>query len=274
MRLLGKAIYLGICMVPFAAGLIYALLYSLGLIGLLNEGFTIEHWSALLTNSEFWTSLLFSFVIAVLVIGLSISAAYFYVLSRFGDSLKTSIFTYFPLGVPAIVVAFICFDWLSGSGMVARVFFNFGWISSPSEFPVLIQDGFGIGILLAHLFLAIPFFSIVFADTARRKQLNRLFEQARSLGAGKPFSIFKVGVPILWQSNWQLFIAYGIFVSGSYEIPLLLGRQSPRMFSLFAVDKLQRFNLADKPMAYAAIFCYALILIGSFFILMKKRRLT
>lgn len=261
-----------LCLLPFLAGLSYALLYSLGLVGLLNEGFTLNHWKALFANKEFVTSLVFSFSIAAAVIILAILSAYFYVLSRFGKPVKTSVFTYFPLGVPSLVVAFVIFDWLTGSGILARLFFNLGWIKSPMDFPVLIHDGLGLGIALAHLFMAIPFFSIVFADTARRKNLPALMDQANSLGAGKMFSVFKIGVPLIWHSNWPLFIVYAIFVSGSYEIPLLLGSQSPRMFSLFAVDKLQRFDLANKPMAYAAIFCYALILVTVVFVLMKKRR--
>ena len=46
-----------IAILPVVAGLIYALLYSLGLAGLLNHGFTTEHWAGMLESAEIWISL-------------------------------------------------------------------------------------------------------------------------------------------------------------------------------------------------------------------------
>lgn len=40
---LGIAWFLTLSVLPLAAGLIYALLYSLGLAGILAEGFTLEY---------------------------------------------------------------------------------------------------------------------------------------------------------------------------------------------------------------------------------------
>lgn len=271
-RRIAISIFLSLTALPFFAGLIYALLYSLGLIGWLSEGFTTEHWSELFSSDEFYKSIGFSFLIAFIVIALSVLAALFYILSRYQKKVSSGILAYFPLGVPAIVVAFVCFDWLNGSGVISRFAFNLGLVSSPADFPDLVQDKFAIGILLAHLYLAIPFFCILFADIARRSRLVELIQQARSLGAEMREVIFKVAIPVLLRPALPVIFVYGIFVSGSYEIPLLLGRQSPMMFSVFAVEKLQRFNLADKPVAYAALVSYALILITFSIVIMKKRR--
>jgi putative spermidine/putrescine transport system permease protein len=46
---------------------------------------------------------------------------------------------------------------------------------------------------------------------------------------------------------------------GTYEIPLLLGRQSPSMLSVLVIRKLQRFNLADIPQAYAISVIYIIL---------------
>src|SRR5262249_39037592 len=49
-----------------------------------------------------------------------------------------------------------------------------------------------------------------------------------------------------------------VVVLGSYEIPLLLGRQSPQMLSVLTFRKYQRFDLLDKPQAFACSILYTL----------------
>ena len=119
-RRIAISIFLSLTALPFFAGLIYALLYSLGLIGWLSEGFTTEHWSELFSSDEFYKSIGFSFLIAFIVIALSVLAALFYILSRYQKKVSSGILAYFPLGVPAIVVAFVGLDWSKGRGVDRR----------------------------------------------------------------------------------------------------------------------------------------------------------
>jgi putative spermidine/putrescine transport system permease protein len=49
---------------------------------------------------------------------------------------------------------------------------------------------------------------------------------------------------------------------GSYEIPLLLGRQSPQMMSVLVIQKLRKFSLAAIPEAYIMALVFIGILIG------------
>ena len=50
-----------------------------------------------------------------------------------------------------------------------------------------------------------------------------------------------------------------IYVMGAYEIPLLLGRQSPQMLSVLAMRKYARFDITQKPEAFAIAFLYAVL---------------
>jgi len=59
---------------------------------------------------------------------------------------------------------------------------------------------------------------------------------------------------------------YGLFLVGAYEVPLLLGRQSPRMLSVLIAQKFRRFDLLELPQAYVLTCLYAIIVV---FILKK-----
>jgi len=50
-------------------------------------------------------------------------------------------------------------------------------------------------------------------------------------------------------------------VMGSYEVPLLLGRQSPQMISVATLQKIQRYNLYDIPKGFAMSILYVLIIV-------------
>ena len=60
---------------------------------------------------------------------------------------------------------------------------------------------------------------------------------------------------------------------GAYEIPLLLGQSSPQMISVLILEKLQRFNLGDIPVAYSMAVWYAAICIITIsYLLMRFRK--
>ena len=50
-----------------------------------------------------------------------------------------------------------------------------------------------------------------------------------------------------------------VFLFGAYEVPLLLGMQSPRMISVLIAHKFRKFDLADIPQAYVLTVLYALV---------------
>jgi putative spermidine/putrescine transport system permease protein len=131
----------------------------------------------------------------------------------------------------------------------------------------------GIGIILTHTLLAIPFFIIFLLGLYHSQSLENLKQLSFSLGANKNQTARKVLLPILLNKAYPTIILYFIFVLSSYEIPLLLGQQYPQMVSVFAVRKLQRFDLTDIPQAYVIISVYVLIVIVSLFILFRKRKL-
>lgn len=247
---------------PLLASLTYALLYSLGLTGLLSDGLTFANWIQIFTG-EFFQSMVYSvwiafssafFTITLAMVLLFIARKY---LNR--PNVYRSLFL--PLTIPPIVLAFVIFQLYSGGGILSRAAWLLGLISDLNQFPALVQDPYGIGIILAHIFLVFPFFLLVLLNLFENEKLDELAAVASTLGADSKDIIFRIQVPILLKGIFPLLALYFIFFLGAFEIPLVLGQSSPHMITVLIIEKLQRFNLADIPVAYAMAVWYSVICI-------------
>lgn len=256
------ALFVLVCLVPLGLALTYSFLYSIGATGLLTGGITVQHWSNLF-QGEFLRSMLYSLWIALASAGLALALAlaFLFTLRRHFQSPSLYRLLFLPLTIPPIVVAFVVFQLYAGSGIVSRLLFQIGLIDGTGQFPALVQDPYGIGILLAHVFIVCPFFLLVLLNLYQHEKLDEIDRVARSLGANSSSIMFKLQLPILMRGLFPLLILYIIFFMGAYEIPLLLGQSSPQMISVLILEKLQRFNLGDIPVAYSMAVWYALICI-------------
>jgi len=264
LRLFFFVLFLVLAALPLLAGWLYASGYSLGLTGLLNEEFTLAHWDAVLRDRAFWRSLGFRIYIALLSIGLATAIALLAVVN-WQDNFRhgwLSYAVYLPLTVPAIVVGFFTFQLFAKGGLLSRISYQLGITASLVDFPDWVNDPLGVGIIVAHTWMAVPFFMLLFYNLFRSEGLAALGQVASSLGAGRRQVVRKIYVPVLLRCAYPILVLYGLFVAGSYEIPLLLGTQSPQMISVLAIRKLQRFNLMDVPQAYAISVFFVLMVVS------------
>ena len=109
-------------------------------------------------------------------------------------------------------------------------------------------------------------------ESERLTDLSRL---ARTLGSAEKQIAKRLSIPILIQKNFPTLILYYIFILGSYEIPLLLGRESPQMVSVLISRKVIRpYDLMDKPEAFFIALLYTLIVLSLTVIILRKRKLS
>ncbi len=263
----GKHIALGVYLLltalPLLAGIVYAFLTSIGLTDGLSKGFTLSHWLWAFQTPELWQSLGFSIYIAAMALGLALGLA-FTMISFFRFELEKGVLSrviYMPLAIPAAVAAFFSFQMLSASGLLSRLLYQIGWIDSISQFPELINDAWGLGIILTHALMAFPFLTLVLLNLYRSKRLSELSELAATLGAKTKDTQMKVIFPILMKGIMPTLGLFFLFILGSYEIPMLLGRQDPQMITLLTLRKLQRFDLTVIPQAYVVALFYVLLVL-------------
>lgn len=268
-----KGLFLAIVVLPVASGLVYALLFSLGIIGVLNIGFNGDAWQSVLFDKPFWSSLGFSLYVALLSVGTSLSFALTVSLG-WQKNLQKGLLSnviYLPLCFPAMVMAFFSFQLLSKSGLLSRIGHQLGLISEINDFPAFIKDSYGLGIIFTSVLLITPFFIILFSNLYQSEKIGSYVHLAKTFGASNRQILRKVIVPILLKRAAVTIYLFIIFVMGSYEVPLLLGRQNPQMISVAVLQKIQRFNLYDMPQGYAMSLLYVLLIVLILLILYFKK---
>ncbi len=254
------SLYVVICGVPLLAGLGYSLAYSLGLAGLLSQGMTLSHWQTLLQDRDAWGSVGYSLVLAGISMGISLSlamgVAWLHEL-RPRDFLRRWLLV--PLAFPPLVAGFSWYYLLSPSGILSRFAFHLGWMDRMEAFPVIVNDFPGIGLLLTHVFLVFPLFALLFMHQSAKVRMGALWQVAQSLGSKRGQFLLSVFIPLQLRQSELLIRLYAIFLIGTYEVALLMGRSSPRVMTLYITDKLGRFNLADIPQGHAMLVIYILL---------------
>jgi len=269
----GILLFLLFTVTPLLLGILYAVFYSLGIIGLLSEGVTLAYWQQTLADTELWSSLGYTFYIALVTIFITITSALGLTLFLKRPLQKgfPGFSLYVPLAFPAIVVAFLVFQLASQSGLLSRIAWQLGWISDSSAFPDLVNDPFGIGIIAAHTFMAVPFFSLYFINLYDGERIAEYKQVAQSLGGSRIQQLFQIEAPILLRRGFPTIILYTIFVLGSYEIPLILGQQSPQMMSVLIIRKLRKFSLDTIPEAYVSALVFIAVIILLLIVIFKTR---
>ncbi|MBT2160360.1 ABC transporter permease [Zobellia barbeyronii] len=272
---IGILLFVLVGVVPFAAAFIYALLYSFGIIGVANDGFTLQFWESVITSGTFFKSFGYSFLIALVAVAISVGGALWITL-KFRQQLETrfmSFIIYLPLAVPGIVTGFFTFQLFSKGGFFARISHKLGFITEASQFPDLVNDGLAIGIIFSFLTMITPFFVLLFLNVYKNERVEELSILAQSLGANANQISRRVFLPILLKKTWVLIVLYFIFLLGAYEVPLILGQESPQMLSVLIIQEIKQYDLDKISEGYVVAVLYTLIVsVAAILLFLPKRK--
>lgn len=258
----GLILYVGFLGLPLLAGLMYSLAYSFGLTGILSEGFTSSHWRDLLRDREAWLSLGYSLLLAVLTIFLTLIPALWLSWMAFcSPRIRFRKWLLLPMAFPPLIGAFAWYQILSPSGMLSRLAYALGWVGSLEGFPRLVNDSQGMGMMITHVFLIFPLFSFLFMYQADKEKIADLWSICQALGCHRKQFLARVFVPLLLKKSMMLIRLYLIFLIGTYEVAILLGKTSPRVVTLYITEKLSGFDLEAVPVGHAMLVLY-IILVG------------
>lgn len=254
-------LYIFLMTVPLAAGLGYSLLYSFGLAGLLNEGFTMKYWAALLGGGDVWWSLGYTFVLSLGSLILSVMPAMLlaYLLQFRQGNKGLRRFLLLPMTLPPLIAGFAMYHLLSPSGFLSRLAYWLGFAGGMDDFPRFVNDAAGIGILATHVLLLFPLFTLVFSNISRKERLPELYKIGATLGAKEGQFLWRIWIPVVLRRAAAFLMLYFVFLLGAYEVPLLLGRSSPRVVSIYIVEQVGRYDLHNIPLGHAMVVLYALL---------------
>jgi putative spermidine/putrescine transport system permease protein len=150
---------------------------------------------------------------------------------------------------------------LSQSGLLARIATTLGLIDAPAQFPVLIRDSYGIGIILDYVTKEIPFLALIVLAIVRA-QTEGYELVAENLGATSWQRLRYVQLPLVLPGLLAGSLLVFAFVFGAYEVPALLGVRFPRMLAVLSLDFFLNPDLRSRAEGMAISVIMALIVLG------------
>ncbi|UCF99179.1 MAG: sugar ABC transporter permease [Spirochaetaceae bacterium] len=258
-----------VILVLFAGGLALGLSQSLGYMPIIGAfGFSLQAYLQLLRSPGFVPSLLLTIFVSVVATGFAVVLAVATALTlrkRFVGKKIVSFLYQFPLTIPHLVVAVGMMMLISQSGLLSRAAFRIGLIGDSSQFPILVFDDLGIGIILVYIWKEVPFIGLI-ALAVLQTIGSDYEEQARTLGANSWQSFRHVLLPLMTPGIVPGSIIIFAYTFSSFEVPFLLGKSYPAMLSVLSYRLYVDVDLDARPQAMAmsiliALFVLILVLV-------------
>ena len=256
----------------FLLGIMQSMTY-MPLIGLTEP--SLDAYKIIFTDEQFGQSLLLTFGISssatLLTVVFAIATAMALRHSFLGKRAVNFLYQ-FPITIPHLVIAIGTMFLFSQSGTFARLAFHMGIISDQGQFPQLVNDRLGLGIIYVYLWKQIPFVGIIVL-AIMQSMGNNYEELARSLGANKWQTFRYILLPIIIPGILPASIICFAFTFGSYEVPFLLGRPYPAVLSILAYRLYDNVDLNARPQAMAmAVFMtvFLMLFVVAYKKLLKK----
>jgi len=247
----------------FGGGLLMAFLQSLGYIPAIGRTeLSLDAYRRLVGDPAFGRSLGLSLWIAAVSSAVSVLLAVGGALALRrpwrGQKATTFIFQ-LPIPIPHLVGAIGVLFLLGQSGLLARLAFGLGLIQTPAEFPALIYDRYGLGIILTYVWKSAPFIGLILLAVLRGLG-DEYEEAARTLGANRWQRFRYVILPFLMPGILSSSILVFAFTFGAFEVPLLLGQRFPSMLPVLAYRYYTDVDLNNRVEAMAMSVIMAVII--------------
>lgn len=233
---------LAIVVILVGASLVYGVAQSLGRISIIGqETLSLDAYRDLIIGQgvagrEFWGALAFSLWVSVtatlLAAALALVVAVW--LAERRSSEVDTLALHWNLAFPHLVWAIALLLLLSQSGLLARWAATLGLIQTPAQFPVLVRDRFGVGIILHYVSKEIPFLTLIVLAVLR-SQAAGYAVVAENLGATRWQRLRYVTLPQVMPALLSSALLVFAFIFSSYEVPALLGVGYPRMLPVLAL---------------------------------------
>lgn len=228
-------------------------------------GLNLHHWRAVLHGDVFWTAFGYSTLLTMATLLIALASALLIVLVL-GERVRYGLLgrvLYLPLAVPGTVAALLAYQFLSNAGLLSRLAHVLGWAREPADFPALIFDPAGIGVVLTHVAMITPLFIVLLDNLRQHERLPLYLQQAESLGASRTQALRHIALPLLARGALPVIGVYGVALLGAFEVPLLIGAAYPSMLSIEIQRQINGLDQTLRPQGYAMATLYLLLLIAA-----------
>jgi putative spermidine/putrescine transport system permease protein len=234
----------------FGGGLFLGGLQSLGHLPAAGMTvYSIKHFNNIITDPDFLKNLGLTFYISSVstVIAAVIGVMAAMVMTGYQTTRRAVDFVFqIPLTVPHLVVATAFIFLLAPSGLVSRALQTIGLIDNPSQFPLMVNDPWGIGILITYVWKEVPFITLMVLSVLNN-QGTELLEAARALHANRWQRFRYVVLPIIFPSLGAASLIVFAYTFGAFEVPYLLGQTYPMTMPVWAYRNFSDIDLMARP---------------------------
>ena len=246
----------------FGGGLLLGLVQGLGYFpGAENQAFTLHHFRHVLGDRDFLKSLGLTLYISLTSTGIAviISVAVALVFLRLSERQRWVYFIFqLPLVVPHLVVAIAVVFLLSPTGWLSRIAQAGGFIKTSSDFPLFVNDRFGVGIIVTYVWKEIPFITLMIFSVLRNVGVD-LIDVGKTLNANRWQRFRYIILPMIAPSLAASSLIVFAYTFGAFEVPFLLGQTYPMLLPVWAYKSYSDIDLLARPEGIATGILIALI---------------
>jgi len=257
---------LGVVLLLFGGGLILGCFQSLGYLPAAGMNiYTLEHFENVLFDPDFFLSLGLTLYVSLTstIMAAAISVGMALAMVSYKGTRRIVDFVFqIPLTVPHLVVATAAVFLLAPTGMISRAMQAVGLIDSSSEFPLMINDSFGIGIIVTYIWKEIPFITLMILSVLKNLGPD-LLEVGRTLNANRWQRFRYIILPTIFPSLGAACLIVFAFTFGAFEVPYLLGQTYPMTLPVWAYRNYSDVDLMARPEGIATGIIIAAVIIFS-----------
>ena len=233
----------------------------------------IQNYTDVLTSYYFLDSLWFTLRTAIISTALAMAIAVIVALALrqtfVGKKIVLLMFQ-FNMTIPRMAAAMMIILLLSQYGLIAQIAHGLGFIDSAAQFPWLIRDTEGLGLIATFTWKFFPYIGMSVLGVLQGAS-QEYEDQSATLGVGRVKTFFHVTLPMILPATSIASIIVFAAAFGDYEIPQILSGTTHRMLSVYTYQKYTDPAMMDKPESYVLMVMMSLVLI---IVIMVYRRLT
>lgn len=246
--LLAPALF--VVLVLFGGGLFLGALQSFGYLPAAGmTDFSWKHFNNIITDPDFLKNLGLTFYISAVstAIAAVISILAAIAMTAYRPTRRLIDFVFqIPLTVPHLVVATAVIFLLAPSGLASRALQAVGLIDNAAQFPLVINDPWGVGIIITYVWKEVPFITLMILAVLNNQGVE-LLEAARTLHANRWQRFRYVVLPIISPSLGAAGLIVFAYTFGAFEVPYLLGQTYPMTMPVWAYRNFSDIDLMARP---------------------------
>jgi len=246
---------LAVVVILFGGGLALGLVQSLGHLPAAGmSSLTLDHFIHVLADPDFFKNLGLTLYLSLTstLISAAISVAAAMAFNALAGRSRIIQFIFqIPLTVPHLVIAVAVVFMLAPSGLLSRLLLNLGLIDSSADFPLLVNDRWGFGLMAAYIWKEVPFMTLMILAVLRGVG-SELLDVGRTLKAGRWQCFRHITLPTIFPSLGAAALIVFAYTFGAFEVPFLLGQTYPMMLPVWAYKSYSDVDLLSRPEGIAA----------------------